>query len=479
MVKTNKPAFIDSIEQVKSLTKSSSVRSRLLLRFLLMKKQSAAFVDYVADNSASFYTENSIFAEENSFTEFYGLLLSLEIIDINFCLKDVSKTEHIHKNLVWYLSPCYLAILSEQTPIPVGEPQNLNLVDQKTFLELENRRLLDKKIETEDLLKVQEKISLAQKVTNDAYQNSLEKMKSDLEMVGNDKHDLERQVDLLKSEVANSQAEQMILAKTLETETKLKNELQLAVSILETDVENKKSELHEIKLKNAEQEAMKNELFEKYSKEKAALVSESTHLNDLRDTMKSMRVTMTDYENQIRNLELKNESQNSKTNSLNQQISALNRNRESVISDLEVERDWRQKLQRELNLQRENLTAFEETKKKLTVVENNFTILKDERNEAFMRIKELEQSLDELGQKFQSQAESHDKVQDFIRPVIWADDDEYKNCPLCEAKFSISKRKHHCRNCGKIFCAKCSNNYKATHQFSKPVRVCDNCTVNL
>ena len=67
------------------------------------------------------------------------------------------------------------------------------------------------------------------------------------------------------------------------------------------------------------------------------------------------------------------------------------------------------------------------------VVENNYTILKDERNEAFMRIKELEQSLDELGQKFQSHAESHDQVQEFIRPVIWADDDEFKNCPLYTA----------------------------------------------
>jgi hypothetical protein len=34
----------------------------------------------------------------------------------------------------------------------------------------------------------------------------------------------------------------------------------------------------------------------------------------------------------------------------------------------------------------------------------------------------------------------------------WASDKEAECCKNCEAKFSVSKRKHHCRHCGGIFC---------------------------
>lgn len=36
----------------------------------------------------------------------------------------------------------------------------------------------------------------------------------------------------------------------------------------------------------------------------------------------------------------------------------------------------------------------------------------------------------------------------------WMKDDMAINCTGCQVKFSITERKHHCRNCGKVFCAK-------------------------
>lgn len=39
----------------------------------------------------------------------------------------------------------------------------------------------------------------------------------------------------------------------------------------------------------------------------------------------------------------------------------------------------------------------------------------------------------------------------------WEDDDDVTACSKCLEKFSITFRKHHCRNCGKIYCFKCSN----------------------
>ena len=41
--------------------------------------------------------------------------------------------------------------------------------------------------------------------------------------------------------------------------------------------------------------------------------------------------------------------------------------------------------------------------------------------------------------------------------------------------FSITNRKHHCRNCGQIFCADCSNKQATMPNYKKPQRVCEPC----
>ena len=37
----------------------------------------------------------------------------------------------------------------------------------------------------------------------------------------------------------------------------------------------------------------------------------------------------------------------------------------------------------------------------------------------------------------------------------WMDDAAAQNCSLCDAPFTLAVRRHHCRHCGLIFCAKC------------------------
>lgn len=41
----------------------------------------------------------------------------------------------------------------------------------------------------------------------------------------------------------------------------------------------------------------------------------------------------------------------------------------------------------------------------------------------------------------------------------WIKDDSVKTCYECLDIFTLTNRKHHCRNCGKIFCSKCSGYY--------------------
>nr|XP_023014334.1 lateral signaling target protein 2 homolog [Leptinotarsa decemlineata] len=68
---------------------------------------------------------------------------------------------------------------------------------------------------------------------------------------------------------------------------------------------------------------------------------------------------------------------------------------------------------------------------------------------------------------------------DFSRPPVWIPDVEAPKCMSCGANFTVVKRRHHCRNCGKVFCARCSSNSVPLPKFGhiKPVRVCNKCFI--
>ncbi|KAL6995868.1 Protein free1 [Sarracenia purpurea var. burkii] len=59
----------------------------------------------------------------------------------------------------------------------------------------------------------------------------------------------------------------------------------------------------------------------------------------------------------------------------------------------------------------------------------------------------------------------------------WVPDEAVSKCTACATDFSAFVRKHHCRNCGDIFCDKCTHGRIAltTEENAQPVRVCDRC----
>ncbi|KAL5144372.1 Protein FREE1 [Glycine soja] len=59
----------------------------------------------------------------------------------------------------------------------------------------------------------------------------------------------------------------------------------------------------------------------------------------------------------------------------------------------------------------------------------------------------------------------------------WVPDEAVSKCTACGTDFGAFVRRHHCRNCGDIFCDKCTHGRIAltADENAQPVRVCDRC----
>ncbi|XP_050383832.1 1-phosphatidylinositol-3-phosphate 5-kinase FAB1B isoform X2 [Argentina anserina] len=62
---------------------------------------------------------------------------------------------------------------------------------------------------------------------------------------------------------------------------------------------------------------------------------------------------------------------------------------------------------------------------------------------------------------------------------FWMPDDSCRVCYECDAQFTVFNRKHHCRLCGRVFCAKCTGNSipapRIDREERERIRVCNFC----
>lgn len=75
-------------------------------------------------------------------------------------------------------------------------------------------------------------------------------------------------------------------------------------------------------------------------------------------------------------------------------------------------------------------------------------------------------------------AASHPLVQR-LQPPRWLPDEGSDSCFRCDAAFTFTRRRHHCRRCGTVHCDACAKNRVRMAATGKFGRVCDRCFAHI
>uniref|UniRef100_A0A8C4S0H4 FYVE-type domain-containing protein n=1 Tax=Erpetoichthys calabaricus TaxID=27687 RepID=A0A8C4S0H4_ERPCA len=104
---------------------------------------------------------------------------------------------------------------------------------------------------------------------------------------------------------------------------------------------------------------------------------------------------------------------------------------------------------------KDHLSETEETSDSLTVLAN----VEDDLGESFLPNDKLTKETSSLG----------------LKQPFWVPDSDAPKCMRCHCRFTFTKRRHHCRACGKVFCGVCCNRKCKLEYMEKEARVCAIC----
>ncbi|XP_060141868.1 RUN and FYVE domain-containing protein 2 isoform X6 [Globicephala melas] len=459
-----------------------------------------------------FYEYHALMMEEEG-AVIVGLLVGLNVIDANLCVKGEDLDSQVGViDFSMYLKN------EEDIGNKERNVQIAAILDQKNYVEELNRQLnstvsslhsrvdsLEKSntklieelaIAKNNIIKLQEEnhqLRSENKLILMKTQQHLEVTKVDVETELQTYKHSRQGLDEMYNEARRQLRDESQLRQDVENElavqVSMKHEIELAMKLLEKDIHEKQDTLIGLRQQLEEVKAINIEMYQKLQGSEADLKEKNEIIARLEEKTNKITAAMRQLEQRLQQAEkaqMDTEDEDkkylqecqSKFDGLQKQISQKEKQLVQLETDLKIEKEWRQTLQEDLQKEKDTLSHLRNETQQILSLKKEFLHLQDENHQLKKIYHEQEQALQELGNKL---SESKLKIEDIkeankaLQGLVWLKDKEATHCKLCEKEFSLSKRKHHCRNCGEIFCNACSDNELPLPSSPKPVRVCDSC----
>uniref|UniRef100_A0AAR2KG43 RUN and FYVE domain containing 1 n=1 Tax=Pygocentrus nattereri TaxID=42514 RepID=A0AAR2KG43_PYGNA len=453
-------------------------RARAWLHLALMQKKVADYMKVLInrrDLLSEFYEPGALVMEEEG-SVIVGMLVGLNVIDANLCVKgeDLDSQVGIIDFSLYLKDP-------QTTESTQDDSKMTAILDQKHYIEELNRHLsctvtdLQAKMDSlektnckliEELSAATDRINalreeqdqLRQENTNILQSSqrkeevTLQDSQVELETYRQSRQGLDEMYNVVWKQYKEEKRIRQELQKELELQVGLKQEMEVAMKLLEKDIHEKQDTLAALRQQLDQVKTLNLQMFNK--SQVNSLVKLLALLFPCSDSLACLHCGYS--------LEL---------------WYACVFLRSGLEAELSKEKEQRQSLQRELQREQDNTTELRTQLQQLQGLQTLLD-LRQEKKQLQQLCEEQEQALQEMGLHL---SQSKLKMEDFkevnkaLKGHAWLKDDEATQCKQCQKEFSISRRKHHCRNCGDIYCNSCSSNELALPSYPKPVRVCDIC----
>ncbi|XP_020844171.1 protein RUFY3 isoform X3 [Phascolarctos cinereus] len=451
-------------------------RGRAWLRLALMQKKLSEYMKALINKKellSEFYEPNALMMEEEG-AIIAGLLVGLNVIDANFCMKGEDLDSQVGViDFSMYLKD------GNSTKGSEGDGQITAILDQKNYVEELNRHLnatvnnLQAKVDA--LEKSNTKLTEELAVANNriiTLQEEMERVKEESSYILESNRKVNKQ-DRTADGQALSEARKHLkeetqlrldVEKELEMQISMRQEMELAMKMLEKDVCEKQDALVSLRQQLDDLRALKQELSFKLQSSDLGVKQKSELNSRLEEKTNQMAATIKQLEQRLRQAERGRQSAEEdnrlfkqdfgdKINSLQLEVEALLRQRSQL--ELELKRERERRLQ---NSQR----APEKTPPKPEPKLDGKHKIREE-NDKLKKPGEEGHTI--LPTKLQPPSDDQQDQPSLLRKP--------QRCQLCHEEGSAAKNM--CKNCGGTFCQACSASELPLPSSINPEPVCNPC----
>ncbi|CAH2040502.1 unnamed protein product, partial [Iphiclides podalirius] len=523
MVEKYSPEAADITASVRDLptVKTAMGRARAWLRLALMQKRLADYLRILLERREEtleeYFEPHALMLNEEAVI-ITGLLVGLNVVDCNLCVKE----EDLDSQQGVIDFSLYLRGSNSSNDI-AGNGNNANnepkqrhintMLDQKNYIEELNRHLnatvanLQAKVEslttTNALMKedlaiakntmitlVEEnnqlKHALGQDITKESRMkvtelHSEEEEKRSVKSTSSDKSKNEKDTEQGKI-FEEERKKNLELQKELDLQISLKAEMEVAMKLLEKDIHDKQDTIISLRRQLDDIKLINLEMYKKLQECESSLKHKTELIAKLEAKTESMGSTIHQLDEKLQEDKLTRKNLEESARSLGQKAAAAETRAVAAEGDLKIEREWRISLQDSMMRDRDKISILTQEVESLKTIGRKYVALQEEQHLLKAQYIEAQKTLEEVGATL---SENKLQLAELLEKEAqgatsedtpnWTSDKDAVACAACAKEFNIARRKHHCRRCGQIFCAACSEKTVALPGNTKPVRVCDTC----
>ncbi|XP_055774648.1 protein RUFY3-like isoform X3 [Salvelinus fontinalis] len=262
-------------------------RGRAWLRLALMQKKLSDYMKTIINRKdllSEFYESNALMMEEEG-AVIAGLLVGLNVIDANLCMKGEDLDSQVGViDFSMYLKD------GQSSKTAEGDGQITAILDQKNYVEELNRHL------SASVNNLQAKV--------DAMEKSNTKLTEELAVANNRIITLQEDVERVKEESSYQlESSRKDVEKELEVQIGMKQEMELSMKMLETDMCDKQDALVELRQQLEDLRALNQQLAQKSQNLEAGAKQKSEVISRLEEKTNQMAGTIKQLESRSRQAE--------------------------------------------------------------------------------------------------------------------------------------------------------------------------------